>query len=994
MTSRGNIVYLNPCFVQTFGYNLADIPHLSAWWPRAYPAAEYRDWVAATWQARIERMHRSEQPFEPMEVNIRCKDGSQRTAIVSDASIGAESRVGVESSGLHLVTLIDVTERKQAEEELQRHQRHLEDLVRERSAELNSVSQHLQTVLDSTTDGIYCIGKDGTCVSVNRAALAALGYATPSEVLGRNNHELFHHSHADGAPYDVAGCPIYRVLHGLAQADCADEVFWRKDGTSFPVEYRARPLVSQDASGECVVTFVDITERKRLADWLRRARDEVEDLYENAPCGYHSVDRDGRLRRINATEARLLGYSKDEMLGRKISEFIDPDDLPLFFEQLVQFLQTGAASVERTFVRKDGSRLQALVNATGIRDDEGAVIASRTTVVDITERKRLEDQLRAREASLRILYEHLPQRIFVKDRNSVYRSCNLLYAGDLGITADEIVGKDDFAFYPRELAEVYRADDRSVMERGTAAQIEEPYQTSGQQYWVRTTKIPLRDERGDIVGVLGLFEDVSERKQLEQDLLAARDAALAANEAKSVFLSSTSHEIRTPLNAILGYSQLLQRDRDLGPKQRAQIQSILRSGDQLIGLIDDILKISRIEAGRLTLDEAALDLHAMIAELATTFTMRAEQKGLRLIVEYMEDVPRFVFGDESKLRTVFNNLMTNAIKFTDLGGVAVRLHAAPQHEGGFFLEVEIEDSGYGISQIDLPRLFRKFEQADLGKRTSGGTGLGLAISREYVRLMGGELSVDSELGRGSVFRFRVRLSHANPAAIPEVTVARSVKCLRPGQQPFKILIADDIEDNREVLSVLLAQVGFEVRAVNDGDAAIRVFEVWRPQLVLMDMRMPVMDGYEATRRIRALAGSDVVIFAVTASARMEDLADARAVGVDDFVGKPFREAHLLATIGRYLGAEYEYWDAPADAAHAAARIDPAADVPRALLALPQGLRSELRAAAILADVDRMLAILLTVAEHDPALAAALGAITEQYDYARVIALLGIAEEQK
>lgn len=657
---------------------------------------------------------------------------------------------------------------------------------------------------------------------------------------------------------------------------------------------------------------------------------------------------------------------------------------------------------ERKVLHSVGHQVAVALERARLHEHQEQVVKTRTAA--LTAEIALREHAQTTEQSLREVRERLEdaqQTARIGDWTHDLGSGRITWSPFLYelLVRDPALGPPDYdeavSLFEDGSVEVITQAIETVLHSGQPVQYELRVRPSGERpLHVLVTAVPCREADGRITSLRGTLQDISALKELEIRLREAKESADSANRAKSTFLATMSHEIRTPLNAILGYSQLLQRDRDLGPKQRAQIQSILRSGDQLIGLIDDILKISRIEAGRLTLDEAALDLHAMIAELATTFTMRAEQKGLRLIVEYMEDVPRFVFGDESKLRTVFNNLMTNAIKFTDLGGVAVRLHAAPQHEGGFFLEVEIEDSGYGISQIDLPRLFRKFEQADLGKRTSGGTGLGLAISREYVRLMGGELSVDSELGRGSVFRFRVRLSHANPAAIPEVTVARSVKCLRPGQQPFKILIADDIEDNREVLSVLLAQVGFEVRAVNDGDAAIRVFEVWRPQLVLMDMRMPVMDGYEATRRIRALAGSDVVIFAVTASARMEDLADARAVGVDDFVGKPFREAHLLATIGRYLGAEYEYWDAPADAAHAAARIDPAADVPRALLALPQGLRSELRAAAILADVDRMLAILLTVAEHDPALAAALGAITEQYDYARVIALLGIAEEQK
>jgi len=467
-------------------------------------------------------------------------------------------------------------------------------------------------------------------------------------------------------------------------------------------------------------------------------------------------------------------------------------------------------------------------------------------------------------------------------------------------------------------------------------------------------------------------------------LAAARERAEAANKAKSVFLANMSHELRTPLNAILGYSQLLQRGPSLSRQQREYLDIINRSGEHLVALINDVLEISRIEARRITLEPQVCDLHVLLRDLELMFRLRTEAKGLHFELTGIDKVPHYVAVDENKLRQIMVNLLGNAVKYTRHGGIYVHLAAGRTVPSGLRLEVEVRDTGIGIAEDDLVRVFEYFEQAAGGHQTKSGTGLGLAISREYARMMGGDITVISRLGEGSTFRLEIDIQESVPSVRPEKVREDLVVGLEPGQAAPRILVVEDQEESRRLLVRLLEDVGFEVREASEGLEAIKVFEEYRPHFIWMDMRMPGMDGLEATRRIKATdAGKTTVVAALTAHALEEEREPILAAGCDELVRKPYREQELFEIMSRRLGIRYIYEAAPAEPGSVPRGAEVSSE---AVAALPLALREELHEALLRLNMARISAVIERIAERDGRLGAALKRLAESMDYHRLLLL--------
>ncbi|MEM9089225.1 MAG: CHASE2 domain-containing protein [Cyanobacteria bacterium P01_F01_bin.53] len=396
--------------------------------------------------------------------------------------------------------------------------------------------------------------------------------------------------------------------------------------------------------------------------------------------------------------------------------------------------------------------------------------------------------------------------------------------------------------------------------------------------------------------------------QLEKDKIRAE----AASQAKSQFLAKMSHELRTPLNAILGFTQLLNQDAYLTSQQRKSLNIINLSGEHLLNLINDILEISKIEADRVVLHEADFDLHNFLDMLKAMLEPKAASKGLQLHLEYSPKLSQFVIADEGKLRQVLINLINNAIKFTPTGDIVVRVSEVVREKSQVVLHFEVQDTGPGIKAEEVSKLFDSFTQGEAGKNSSEGVGLGLSISQQLVQLMGGEITFQTHGTphgtAGTTFHFDI-LAMITPALKITPAMERQISRLAPNQPNFRLLIAEDNAFSRKLLNKILTSLGFQVRQATNGQEAVDLWESWQPHFIWMDMRMPVMNGCDATRQIRKKSKEhqlpDPTIVALTASAFAQDRELSLTAGCDDFVSKPFRRDELLGKLSQYLGVRYQ-----------------------------------------------------------------------------------------
>lgn len=399
------------------------------------------------------------------------------------------------------------------------------------------------------------------------------------------------------------------------------------------------------------------------------------------------------------------------------------------------------------------------------------------------------------------------------------------------------------------------------------------------------------------------------RHQAEEALRVAKEAAEAANNAKSAFLANMSHELRTPLNAILGFAQLMERDTALTARQKASLATINRSGEHLLTLINDVLEMSKIEAGKTVLNSIPFDLHRLLQTLQGMFQVRAEAKQLSLKFDLAADLPQYIFTDEGKVRQVLINLLSNAVKFTETGEVTLRALTKYRNQEEITLYFEVQDTGRGIAPEEIDNLFQPFVQTSSGTQAREGTGLGLTISRQFIRLMGGDIQVNSILGAGSTFSFEIQVTLAKSSEVSPLLTNRRVLKIAPNQITYRILVVDDRSENRDIIAQLLGSIGLEVRTANNGLEAIATWENWQPHLIWMDMRMPIMDGYEATRQIRRKANHNSAfpkIIALTASAFEEQRTTILTAGCDDLVSKPFREQVIFDKLTEHIGVRFIY----------------------------------------------------------------------------------------
>jgi len=666
------------------------------------------------------------------------------------------------------------------------------------------------------------------------------------------------------------------------------------------------------------------------------------------------TDAQGKAYDIPALR-EYTGQTNEEVSNWGWLEALHPDDRDLSAQVWMQAVATKSLyETEYRLRAADGSYRYFSARGVPILAEDGSIREWVGICADIHDRKQaeinlqkaneeLEFRVQERTAELQKALEQLQQEIVERQQTEAalqesQRALSTLIKNLPGIAYRNLCDKDwtmKFVsegcfeltgYYPEDLIdnrtlsyeEMTHPEDRmSVRQKiETAIALHQPFEmvyriitAEGKPKWVWEKGQGIFSLAGKPIAIEGFITDISDRKEAEAALQKALTAADAASRAKGEFLSKMSHELRTPLNAVLGFTQILNRDESLTTQQQEYLGIINRASEHLLTLINDVLEMSKIEAGRIELHEQTFDLYNLLNSLEEMFQLKASSKDLQLIFNISQDVPQYIKTDESKLRQVLINLIGNAIKFTKTGNVTLRITsdtANKLNSSNSLLFFEIEDTGPGISSEEIDSLFEAFVQTAAGKQSQSGTGLGLPISRQFVQLMGGEITVSSILNQGSIFKFNIQISLPKATEIPKSTVTQRAIALEPNQPNYRILVVEDQPENRLLLVNLLSQVGFEVRQAVNGQEAVTLTETWQPHLIWMDIQMPIMNGYEATKRIRSLKTLHPIVIALTANAFAEDKAHILATGCDDFVSKPFQEAVIFEKMAHYLGVNYIY----------------------------------------------------------------------------------------
>ncbi|MBL8850406.1 MAG: PAS domain-containing protein, partial [Planctomycetaceae bacterium] len=761
----------------------------------------------------------------------------------------------------------------------------------------------LDGLMDAIPDTIYFKDDQGRYLRINRAQAVRSGLSSPDDAIGRTAADFFPVAQSQAFQMDER----YVIETGESLVDREEQIRW-PDGTESWVSATKVPL--QTRSGRILGTLGvsrDITRHKGVEEALERERDRLRTLIDNLPDVIFIKDSSFRIVTVNRAFVRQFGAgSEHDVIGKTDFDFC-PQDLAVQYRADDERVIVGGETLvnrEEEILSPGGGRISILTTKVPLRDSRSELVGLVGICRDISERKQTEEALKHSEWLYHSLVDNLPVNVIRKDLDGRITYVNASVCQLLGMRLDEIRGKTDYDFFPPELAEKYRADDRAVIETGVTFSDIEENRSGERKSWFEVRKTPIRDPADRVVGSQAIFWDVTQRQQALLDLAEAKEAAESANRAKSEFLANMSHEIRTPMNAIIGMTGLV-LDSQLNPQQFDYLRTVQESAESLMGLINDLLDFSKIESGKIELESEPFDVRAWLGDTIRALAIRADARGLELVCHVDDRVPAVVVGDGLRLRQIIVNLVGNAIKFTEQGEVVLDVACAGEDEQDVQLKFAVRDTGIGIAPEHREKIFRAFEQADMSTtRRYGGTGLGLAISSRLAEFMGGRIHVASELGRGSTFEFTARFGKAHGISVADPSTLHSAQL-----EGVRVLIVDDNDTNRRIVTEHCRKWGMAPESAPDAETALRMlhaaFEAGIPyDLVLTDAGMPDVDGFTLCSQITedAAIGSTIIMM-LSSFDRDSDVARCEQLGISGYLVKPFKQSELFEAVARALGAQ-------------------------------------------------------------------------------------------
>ncbi|CAN5613105.1 hypothetical protein BH24ACT22_BH24ACT22_20730 [soil metagenome] len=862
ITSEGKVLETNRAFAEMFSYEATEVVGMAA---PEFVAPEYREAVARNTSTGYQ---------EPYEVLGLRKDGT-----TFDMEVRGKGSV-YRDRNVRVTAVRDVSGRKQ-----------IEKALRESEARYRRLVEQIPAV-------IYIDDVDEANTATYRSphVRELLGY-DPEEFSSKPNfwQSLLHPDDreqvlAENERTNQTGEP-FEIEYRMIARD--GSVVWVRDEAHLVRDEAGEPMFWQGV-------FIDVTERKKQEEELRRQAE----LLELTQDSVIARNPEATIAFWNSAAEEMYGWSREEALGKNSYELLKtefPEPLEEIEEELVQ---CGHWEGEIVNFRRDDTPVEVLTRWSLQRTEAGEPLTILEINSDITERKEADRTLAESEARFRTLFDQTAIGVCVADLDRRLIETNAAYQEITGYTAEELTGMSTLELtHPEDLAGETSTGESLVDGGYDSYKREKRYiRKNGEIVWANAASSIVRDDQGEPRFIMGVVENITERKRNEAEVEKAREAAESANRAKSEFLANMSHEIRTPMNGVIGMSDLLM-DTQLDNEQREYVETVRNSGETLLTLINDVLDFSKIEAEKVELENIVFDLRTSVEDTAVLLAERAQGKGLEIasLVDY--DVPTTLRGDPGRLRQVLSNLLSNAIKFTEEGEVLLKAELSEETEEEAVVRFEIRDTGIGITPGQQERLFESFVQADASTtRRYGGSGLGLAISERLVSLMGGEIWLESVPGEGSIFYFTARFekySRQTPSG-PRP---------RANLRGLKALSVDDNATNRAVLRQQVAPWGIMVDDAREGAEALEKLRSagrgGEPyDLAVLDMQMPEMDGLQLARTIKQHPDiSSTRLVLLTSMGQRGDGEEARRAGLEAYLTKPVRQAQLYDILSMVMGSE-------------------------------------------------------------------------------------------
>jgi PAS domain S-box-containing protein len=676
-----------------------------------------------------------------------------------------------------------------------------------------------------------------------------------------------------------------------------------------------------DAVKECwFVTAVatDITKLKLMETALRDSETKFRSAFHNTAIGMNMCSNAGQFLQVNQAFCQMLGYTETELLNLSFQEITYPEDVDRDIYLHMQMLEGEIPyyHLEKRYVRKDGGLVWVLLSVTAIRDQNQKPLYGVSHAQDITDRKQVEIELREQRNFFQQVVNTVPIPIFVKDLQGRHLIANKATSDIHYLSIDQVIGKthSELSASPEE-GEQFLQDNQQVIIQGTTKIYSSQIVTNrlGEKRWYYTMISPFFDTQGNTQGVIGSSTDITGLKKIEEELRQAKEAAEAANQAKSTFLAHMSHELRTPLNAILGFSQLMERQPNLTPEQQGNLGIIISSGEHLLSLINQVLDLSKIEAGRSNFQGQTFNLYQLIEEVIEMFQLSAEQQDLQITYEFAPLVPRYIYTDQLKLRQILLNLVNNGLKFTKVGGVTIKIEVLgddPQNiaenytspladNAEVHLRFTVSDTGCGIEPQEIDRLFQPFSQTISGQQIPGSTGLGLSISRGFAQLLGGDMQIHSVLGQGTSIEFQIVAWISEPA-LPETMDATE---LALQTTPHRILIVEREEVDRQLLKSILHPLGFSLQEAQNSQETIALCQHWHPNIIFINLELidPEISklSLASTEILNTPRAKIIAICTVLPQPEVPLF-----TSYDDYLVKPIREGKIFKILAKHLQLSY------------------------------------------------------------------------------------------